>query len=110
MLEGILRFSIKQRVFVILGALAMAVLGAYNFQMHGLAAFEAAGFQPFEAEWRELDVLEGRQVTLQNNGMSTTGIARGIDADGGLVLEIVNSGGQSGRQIFHAGEVSGDYA
>lgn len=78
--------------------------------LHGIAAFEADGFRPFEAEWRELDVLEGRQVTLLNNGMSTTGIARGLDTDGGLVLEIVNSGGQPGRQIFHAGEVSVDYA
>ena len=33
MLEIILRFSIRQRVFVMLGALAMAVLGVYNFQI-----------------------------------------------------------------------------
>jgi BirA family biotin operon repressor/biotin-[acetyl-CoA-carboxylase] ligase len=73
--------------------------------VHGIAVFEAAGFQPFEKEWRELDLLEGRQVSLHNKGMSTTGIARGIDADGGLVLEIGNAGGKLCRQVFHAGEV-----
>lgn len=74
--------------------------------LQGIAAFEAAGFQPFEKEWRELDLLEGRQVSMQNNGMNTTGIARGIDADGGLVLEISNPGGKLRRQVFHAGELT----
>jgi len=72
--------------------------------VNGVVDFEAAGFQPFEAEWRELDLLEGLQVLIQNNGISTTGIARGIDADGGLILEIPNSRGDTGRKIFHAGE------
>jgi len=64
MLEGILKFSIKQRVFVILGALAMAVLGAYNFQILPIDAVpditnvqvqintEARGFTPLEVEKR----------------------------------------------------------
>jgi BirA family biotin operon repressor/biotin-[acetyl-CoA-carboxylase] ligase len=74
--------------------------------LNGIAAFETAGFQPFEKEWRELDLLEGRQVVIQHNGSNITGIARGIDADGGLVLEINNPGGSLVRQVFHAGEVS----
>ncbi|MBT6596462.1 MAG: CusA/CzcA family heavy metal efflux RND transporter, partial [Nitrospina sp.] len=64
MLERILRFSIKQRMFVILGALAMAVLGAYNFQILPIDAVpditnvqvqintEAPGFTPLEVEKR----------------------------------------------------------
>ncbi|MEE2986172.1 MAG: CusA/CzcA family heavy metal efflux RND transporter [Nitrospinota bacterium] len=64
MLERILRFSIKQRVFVILAALAMAVLGAYNFQILPIDAVpditnvqvqinaEAPGFTPLEVEQR----------------------------------------------------------
>ncbi|MCH8314137.1 MAG: CusA/CzcA family heavy metal efflux RND transporter, partial [Nitrospinae bacterium] len=64
MLEGILRFSIRQRVFVILGALIMAVLGAYNFQILPIDAVpditnvqvqintEARGFTPLEVEKR----------------------------------------------------------
>ena len=73
--------------------------------LQGITTFEAAGFQPFEKEWRELDLLEGRQVSIQNNEKNATGIARGIDGDGGLVLEIVNPGGKQRRQVFHAGEV-----
>ncbi|HIE79293.1 MAG TPA: hypothetical protein EYQ03_01145 [Nitrospinaceae bacterium] len=64
MLEIILRFSIKQRVFVMLGALAMAVLGVYNFQILSIDAVpditnvqvqintEARGFTPLEVETR----------------------------------------------------------
>jgi BirA family biotin operon repressor/biotin-[acetyl-CoA-carboxylase] ligase len=74
--------------------------------LNGITAFEAAGFQPFEKEWRELDLLEGCQVLIKHNETNTTGIARGIDADGGLVLETKNPGGSLVRNIFHAGEVS----
>ncbi len=64
MLEGILRFSIKQRVFVMLGALAMAVLGVQNFQILPIDAVpditniqvqintKARGFTPLEVEKR----------------------------------------------------------
>ncbi len=73
--------------------------------LNGIAAFEAAGFQPFEKEWRELDLLDGREVMIQHNETNITGIARGIDADGGLVLEIKTPGDSPVRQVFHAGEV-----
>lgn len=33
MLEGILKFSIKQRAFVMLGVFSMALIGVYNFQI-----------------------------------------------------------------------------
>ncbi len=64
MLERFLHFSIKHRVFVILAALAMAVLGAYNFQILPIDAVpditnvqvqintEARGFTPLEVEKR----------------------------------------------------------
>jgi len=64
MLEGILRFSIKQRVFVMLGALAMAVLGVRNFKILPIDAVpditniqvqintKARGFTPLEVEKR----------------------------------------------------------
>jgi BirA family biotin operon repressor/biotin-[acetyl-CoA-carboxylase] ligase len=78
--------------------------------LNGITAFEAAGFQPFEKEWRELDLLVGREVLIQQNETNTTGIARGVDADGGLVLEIKNPGGSPVRQVFHAGEVSVHHA
>ena len=64
MFERFLHFSIKHRVFVILVALAMAVLGAYNFQILPIDAVpditnvqvqintEARGFTPLEVEKR----------------------------------------------------------
>jgi BirA family biotin operon repressor/biotin-[acetyl-CoA-carboxylase] ligase len=73
--------------------------------LRGLAAFEVDGFQPFKREWRELDLLEGQQVLIQHNGTHTTGMARGVDADGGLVLETKKPGEGLVRQVFHAGEV-----
>lgn len=73
--------------------------------LHGIVAFEADEFRPFKREWRELDLLEGRQVLIQHNGTNTTGTARGVDADGGLVLETKNPGGSLVQQVFHAGEV-----
>jgi BirA family biotin operon repressor/biotin-[acetyl-CoA-carboxylase] ligase len=73
--------------------------------LNGIGEFEAAGFRPFEREWRELDMLEGRQVLIEHNGTNTTGIARGIDADGGLVVEATDSGSSPARKVFHAGEV-----
>ncbi len=70
----------------------------------GVTEFETKGFQPFETEWRHWDLLEGRQVSIQNDEKYTAGVARGIDRDGGLILEIPISPGKTDRQVFHAGE------
>jgi BirA family biotin operon repressor/biotin-[acetyl-CoA-carboxylase] ligase len=53
-----------------------------------LAEFEQAGFQPFIEEWRAADSLCSRPVVLHHGGDATQGIARGIDADGALEVEI----------------------
>jgi len=64
MVEGILSFSIRNRWFVLVGALAVAFLGAYNFQRLPIDAVpgitnvqvqintEAPGFSPLEVEQR----------------------------------------------------------
>ena len=64
MLERILKTSIQHRLFVILAALAVAILGAYNFQILPIDAVpditnvqvqintEAPGFTPAEVERR----------------------------------------------------------
>jgi len=64
MLERFVRFSIEHRVFVIIGAFAMALLGAYNFKILPIDAVpditniqvqintEARGFTPLEVERR----------------------------------------------------------
>jgi len=64
MLEGILKFSIKQRAFVMLGVLIMAGFGVYNFQILPIDAVpditnvqvqintEAPSYTPLEVEKR----------------------------------------------------------
>ena len=64
MLERILKFSIRQRGLILLAALAVAVLGVYNYQRLPIDAVpditniqvqintEAPGFSPMEAEQR----------------------------------------------------------
>jgi heavy metal efflux system protein len=64
MLEKIIAFSIRQRFFVIVGALALIALGGYNFKILPIDAVpdvtniqvqintEAPGFTPLEVEQR----------------------------------------------------------
>ena len=70
----------------------------------GVAAvrgFAQGGFGPFRDEFRAADALRDRPVTLQGSGAVQSGVARGVDADGAL---LVADQGQIHRII--AGEVS----
>ncbi len=62
--------------------------------------FEREGFLPFAQSWRELDVLQGRDVTLTHRDRTVPGIARGIDMSGALLFE-----GVDGLVRVHAGDV-----
>jgi BirA family biotin operon repressor/biotin-[acetyl-CoA-carboxylase] ligase len=66
-----------------------------------LGGFEAEGFAPFRSEWLALDALGGRAARVLAVQGGLTGIARGVDVDGALLLE---SGGRLHR--FVSGEVS----
>jgi len=71
-------------------------------EMHGvLTAFEHNGFEAFADEWRRYDWLADRVVTVRSGRRSLTGTARGIDADGALLID---SGGTVKRLV--AGEIS----
>lgn len=70
-----------------------------------LERFEDAGFEAFREAWKGLDLLNGRRTRLEQNGQYSVGTARGVDENGGLLLEIENLG----MQIFHSGEVSVDH-
>lgn len=74
--------------------------------LDGIHEFESSGFDSFLGEWRELDLLNGHRIRLQQQGKSTAGIARGISDDGGLLLEMTGPGGPVETRVFHAGEVS----
>ena len=78
-------------------AVAVAVLGELAL---ALRQFEDQGFASFSAEWNRRDLLRDRAVRI-DGGAAGEGIARGIDGDGGLVIET-----DGGCRVVHAGEVS----
>ena len=68
----------------------------------GLDTFSRDGLAAFAAEWQRFDLIAGRSVELhRDNDNTISGIARGIDARGALLID------QDGdTRSFHAGEVS----
>ena len=52
-----------------------------------IGRFAREGFLPFADRWRRLDWLYGRPVTVAAGAGRSAGIARGIGADGALLLE-----------------------
>jgi BirA family biotin operon repressor/biotin-[acetyl-CoA-carboxylase] ligase len=66
-----------------------------------LPLFERCGFAAFRDEWRSLDALRGRPARVLLARGAVEGIARGVDDDGGLLLE---HGGKIEK--FIAGEAS----
>jgi BirA family transcriptional regulator, biotin operon repressor / biotin---[acetyl-CoA-carboxylase] ligase len=66
-----------------------------------LGQFEREGFAPFRDAWTSLDALRDRPARVLAGDGTISGIARGVDAHGALLLE---SGGQMHR--FVSGEVS----
>jgi BirA family biotin operon repressor/biotin-[acetyl-CoA-carboxylase] ligase len=79
------------------------VLGALLRELCvGLSGFERGGFPPFRAEWQTYHAQQDRPVMLlRPDGVRETGVARGVSADGALLLDT----GQTTR-ICLAGEVS----
>lgn len=63
--------------------------------------FEQSGLQPFLDEWRQHDVVNGRQVDVHLPNEFIQGTACGIDAGGALLVETA-----TGRRRFASGEVS----
>ena len=66
-----------------------------------LAEFESAGFASFLADWSTLDATANQPVRIEGGGEPLQGIARGVDAQGALIVEA-----QGRRHHVHAGEVS----
>lgn len=78
--------------------LAAAVIGQLE---HVLAEFEVRGFAPFADEWRGADALAAQPACVMQGESRVDGLARGIDEDGALLLEVA---GRTRR--FVSGEVS----
>ena len=79
-------------------ALAGALVGALA---RLLADYGATGFVPWREAWPAADALAGRFVRVELDGRELKGTARGIDADGALLIET----GSCLRRVV-AGEVS----
>ena len=78
------------------------VAGAILDELLGmLVQFEQEGLAPFLAPWACLDALKGRASRVWQGESSIAGYARGVDAEGALLLEV---DGQVRR--FNSGEVS----
>lgn len=80
-------------------ALAAAVIDAC---IRGLSTFVREGFTPFLPAWREADALRDRQVRILDGAGERGGIARGIDAQGALQVELADGR----RESILSGEVS----
>lgn len=79
-------------------AVAAALIGELVF---ALEEFGARGMAAFADEWRAADALAGRTVRVLQAGQAQDGVARGVDPDGALVLDV---GGARRRVV--SGEVS----
>lgn len=66
-----------------------------------LGEFGARGMAAFADEWQAADALAGRPVRVLHGGQPIEGLARGVDADGALLLE-----SDGGRRRIVSGEVS----
>jgi len=87
-----------------LGATASrnALAAALLRQLHAaLGRFEHEGFAPFAAEWSALDLTRDQPVQISGS-TPVSGIARGVDDIGALIVEDAN--GQ--RRPQHSGDVS----
>jgi BirA family transcriptional regulator, biotin operon repressor / biotin---[acetyl-CoA-carboxylase] ligase len=77
------------------------VAGLLKHLLPALAEFPTQGLKPHLANWNDCDALFDREVSVENAGEITRGIARGIDAHGALLVET-----PAGVRRFISGEVS----
>jgi BirA family biotin operon repressor/biotin-[acetyl-CoA-carboxylase] ligase len=75
--------------------------GLVTHYLRGLLEFEKEGLRPFSEEWKQVDALRGRPVTVQGMEGMTKGLARGIDLHGALLVETPH-----GLKRFISGDVS----
>lgn len=67
----------------------------------GFEQYELQGFSAFIERWRAYDGLSGRPIVLTHGMQTIEGVAKGVDADGALLVQQEN-----GLHRYHSGEVS----
>lgn len=70
-------------------------------QLNALDRFQERGFADFARDWNELDVAAGRQVQLVSAAGVVSGLGRGVDQRGALLLQT-----EAGIHSFLGGEIS----
>lgn len=73
-----------------------------DFLIAYLIQFSKSGLSKFIVQWKEKDYLKGKKVKVVTGIQSLVGIARGIDNQGGLLLETKNND----IVTFNSGDVS----
>lgn len=66
-----------------------------------LSDYEARGFVGYKQAWEALNAHANQRVDLFMGSAQTTGLVRGVNAAGALLLET-----DKGLEVFHGGEVS----
>jgi BirA family transcriptional regulator, biotin operon repressor / biotin---[acetyl-CoA-carboxylase] ligase len=66
-----------------------------------LSDYETNGFVNYKAAWESLNAHADQQVDLFMGSLQTTGLVRGLNSAGALLLET-----DRGLEVFHGGEVS----
>jgi BirA family transcriptional regulator, biotin operon repressor / biotin---[acetyl-CoA-carboxylase] ligase len=69
--------------------------------VQALVEFGARGLAAFAEEWQAADALSGRPVRVLHGGQPLEGLARGVDGDGALLLDV-----DGARRRILTGEVS----
>lgn len=79
-----------------------AIVGAIASELIDmLPVFAREGFAPFHAAWQHLDALAAAPVKVINGAQTTLGVARGVDIDGTLLVDV-----EGVERRFVSGEVS----
>jgi BirA family biotin operon repressor/biotin-[acetyl-CoA-carboxylase] ligase len=50
--------------------------------------FQKSGFEYFMNEWKEKDLLQGKQITLDQDSEKVEGLCKGVDDMGNLLLRL----------------------
>ena len=79
-----------------------AIVGTVSSELVAmLKKFAVEGFTPFHEKWQQLDTLANAPVKVINGAQTTLGIARGVDRDGTLLVDVDGE-----IRKFASGEVS----
>jgi BirA family biotin operon repressor/biotin-[acetyl-CoA-carboxylase] ligase len=63
------------------------VVGLIQSLLSGMTIFHEKGIEPFLPEWKRYDLLENQKISINKGKKILSGIARGINSHGYLLLE-----------------------